>query len=119
MICVNTHFLVDPLTDHLPRFVPGQIVEHLRDGYRGVIVAVDGHCKADPAWYMATPPTADRDQPWYYVLVDGTAECLYPAEEDLRVDATGQPVRHPLLWTYFDRFAGRRYVRNEVDWPGC
>jgi heat shock protein HspQ len=119
MICVNTNFLVDPLTDHLPKFVPGEVVEHVRDGYRGVVVAVDGHCKADPAWYMASSPQADRDQPWYYVLVDGTAECLYPAEEDLRPDASGRPIRHPLLRTYFERFAGGRYLRNDVEWPGC
>lgn len=119
MICVNTNFLVDPLTDHLPHFVPGEVVEHVRDGYRGVVVATDGHCKADPAWYMASSPHADRDQPWYYVLVDGSADCVYPAEEDLRSDLSGRPVSHPLLRTYFDRFAGGRYLRNDVEWPGC
>lgn len=119
MICVNTNFLVDPLPDFLPQFVPGEVVEHVHDGYRGVIVAIDGHCKADPAWYMSSSPHADRDQPWYYVLVDGSAECLYPPEEDLRPAATSRPIRHPLLWTYFDRFAGGRYLRNEVEWPGC
>ena len=117
MICVNTHFLNDPFTDHLPRFVPGQLVVHIRDGYRGVIVAADGHCKADPAWHMTSSPHADRDQPWYFVLMNGSLECPYPPEADLQLDPTRQPIDHPLLWTYFDRFAGGRYLRNQVEWP--
>ena len=117
MIRVNTHFLDDSLSDHLARFVPGELVEHVRDNYRGVVVAVDGHCKADPAWYMARAPHADRDQPWYFVLVDDSAECAYPPEEDLRPDSSNDPIRHPLLENYFDGFIEGRYVRNETEWP--
>lgn len=117
MIRVNTHFLEDSLSDHLARFFPGELVEHIRDNYRGVIVAVDGHCKADPAWYMAHAPHADRDQPWYFVLVDGSTECAYPPEDDLRPDPLGQPIQHPLLDNYFNGFADGRHLRNNVEWP--
>lgn len=117
MIRVNTHFLDDPLSDNLAKFVPGELIEHVREHYRGVVVAVNGHCKADPAWYMSHAPLADRDQPWYFVLVDGTAECAYPPEEDLRPASEGDPIQHPLLEYYFDGFAEGRYLRNDYEWP--
>ena len=97
MIRVNTHFLDDPLSDHLAKFVPGELIEHVREHYRGVVVAVNGHCKADPAWYMSHAPLADRDQPWYFVLVDGTAECVYPPEEDLRPASEAGPIQQAAI----------------------
>ncbi|QDT38761.1 heat shock protein HspQ [Stratiformator vulcanicus] len=118
MISVNTNFLVDPLPDRVPIFAVGHIVRHRRYGYRGVIVSVDGHCKADPAWYFANVTQPARDQPWYHVLVDGTSECTYPAEENLEMDDAGDPLAHPLIATYFDGFEYGRYHRNEEPWPG-
>ena len=55
---------------------------------------------------------------WYFVLIDGSTECTYPPEEDLRPDPSGGAIRHPLLRTYFERFVGNRYLRNDVEWPG-
>jgi heat shock protein HspQ len=118
MIRINTNFLADPLPDRLPLFAPGHLVKHRRYGYRGVIVAVDGHCKADPSWYFSNKTQPDRKQPWYHVLVDGTAECTYPAEENLEMDPSGLPVTHPLVPVYFSRFEHGRYVRNDAEWPG-
>ena len=118
MIAVNTHFLDDPLPDYAPRFRPGDVVEHVGQRYRGVVVAVDGHCRADPAWYFGNPSQPDRRQPWYHVLVDGTDRCTYPAEENLNADLGGLPVTHPLLDRYFRGRRGGRYVRNGVAWGG-
>ncbi|WP_145264582.1 heat shock protein HspQ [Calycomorphotria hydatis] len=114
---VNTNFLVDPLTDSEPKFAVGQIVQHVHFGYRGVIVAADGHCKADPSWYFSNQSQPKRDQPWYHVLVDQTAECTYPAEENLVADESGLPVEHPLLSVYFFPFKNGHYKRNKVLWP--
>ena len=35
-----------------PQFAIGQVVQHLRYGYRGVIVAYDQTCQADESWYQ-------------------------------------------------------------------
>jgi len=118
LISVNTNFLVDPFPDSVPVFAPGYLVRHVRYGYRGVVVAVDGHCKADPAWYFSNQTQPARDQPWYHVLVDGSTGCTYPAEENLELDPSGDPISHPMLSTYFDEFEYGRYMRNEVPWPG-
>ncbi|MXZ44789.1 MAG: heat shock protein HspQ, partial [Gammaproteobacteria bacterium] len=51
----------------------GQIVEHVRFGYRGVIYHCDGEFSLTDEWYdemaKSKPP---KNKPWYGVLVDGS-----------------------------------------------
>jgi len=118
MIQLNDSFPEDQLPDYPPKFECGQIVKHKRYGYRGVIVAADGHCKATPQWYLSNKTQPGRNQPWYHVLVDGSANTTYPAEENLSSDPSGLPVDHPLVGVFFSDFVNGRYVRNDVPWPG-
>jgi len=89
----------------------GQLVQHRRFGYRGVVFDVDPTFQASAAWYeqMATsrPP---KDRPWYHVLVHGADHTTYVAERNLEPDADGGAVDHPLLWTVFARFESHAYV---------
>lgn len=101
-----------------PRFAPGQLVRHRRYGYRGVVVAVDPRCQADPEWYMSNRTQPDQNQPWYHVLVHGTATTTYAAESNLREDSAGEPVDHPLVSQYFDGFSHGKHVRNDLPWKG-
>lgn len=117
MIQINPKFTGDNLPETPPRFEPGEIVRHKRYGYRGVIVAVDAHCKASPNWYMANQTQPQRSQPWYHVLVDGTATATYPAEENLTPDPDLNEIRHPLMTAFFRGFVNGRYVRNDLEWP--
>ncbi len=43
-----------------PRFPIGQIVKHVRYGYRGVVVAIDSSCKAPREWYESNQTQPDR-----------------------------------------------------------
>ena len=117
MIQINTSFRGEGLADTRPKFEPGQLVQHKRYGYRGVVVSVDGHCKADPTWYMSNKSQPDRNQPWYHVLIDGSTTVTYPAEENLLADTSGLPVNHPLVPAFFSGFENGVYVRNDVSWP--
>ncbi len=99
-----------------PRFAPGQLVEHRRYGYRGVVVAVDVRCQASQTWYESNQTQPDRGQPWYHVLVDGQAVNTYVAQSNLRDDASGGPVDHPAVEMFFETFEQGRYVRNERAW---
>ena len=117
MIQVNSSFRRDDLPDSVQKFEPGQLVYHQRYGYRGVIVSVDGHCKADPVWYMANQTQPNREQPWYHVLVDGTDNCTYPAQKNLLEDISGRPVAHPWIARFFSGFENGRYIRNDEPWP--
>ena len=117
MISVNRDFSDIPLRDNQPKFLPGQLVRHRRYGYRGVVVAYDGHCKADPEWYMSNKTQPDRDQPWYHVLVHNSRSVTYPAESSLEADDSGQPVSHSLMEHFFSGFVDGRYIRNDEPWP--
>jgi heat shock protein HspQ len=48
-------------------------------------------------WYetvaRSRPP---KDQPWYRVLVHNSANETYVAERNLELDASEEPVRHPM-----------------------
>lgn len=101
-----------------PRFQPGQLVRHKRYGYRGVVVALDRHCKADERWYQSNRTQPDRNQPWYHVLVDGSGGATYAAQENLEEDSSAQPIEHPLLEHFFIELKDGLYVRNERLWPG-
>ena len=89
----------------------GQLVQHRRFGYRGVVFDVDPTFQASAAWYeqMATsrPP---KDRPWYHVLPDGVAHTTYVAEQNLEPATEPMPVHHPLVEEIFAGFNGTRYL---------
>lgn len=97
------------------RFYIGQIVDHRRFGYRGVIVGVDGEFSLTDEWYqrMATshPP---RDKPWYHVLVDHAEHTTYVAERNLTASGNHSQIDHPMLGDFFDRYDGERYLPREA-----
>ena len=91
-------------------FSIGQII-HVRDGdMRGVIVDVDEHFQAPvelPDKVRASLP--DPEQPWYYILVDGSEERVYVAEESMHPDTDDSPVDHPGIEQFFRHFDEGRY----------
>ena len=93
------------------RFSPGELIHHVRFGYRGVVVDVDATFQLSDEWYeqiaKSRPP---KDKPWYHVLVDGSTSATYVAERHLETDEPLEPIRHPLLEDYFRVFRDGRYV---------
>ena len=118
MISINKTFDASQLPDNEPLFEVGQLVRHRRYGYRGVVVASDGRCCADPTWYMSNQTQPDRGQPWYHVLVHGSNSVTYAAQSSLQVDESRDPVDHALVEHFFSSFRNGRYVRNSEPWPG-
>ncbi|MCY3818765.1 MAG: heat shock protein HspQ [Gammaproteobacteria bacterium] len=92
------------------KFFVGQIVEHNRFGYRGVVFGVDAEFGLSEEWYeemaRSRPP---KDRPWYHVLVDGALHSTYVAERHLEASEDLSQINHPGLGEYFDRFDGARY----------
>ena len=106
-----------PLPIREPLFQVGQIVEHRRYGYRGVIVALDGECLADESWYQNNQTQPDRKQPWYHVLVDCSTHTTYAAQENLASAGDRSPVQHPLMDAFFLGYSDGRHLRNERPFP--
>jgi heat shock protein HspQ len=117
MIMLNQPSPDDSAVTTEPLFFPGQIVQHKRYDYRGVIVAVDATCQADEAWYQSNQTQPEKYQPWYHVLVDDTNQTTYPAQTSLEPDPDPTPITHPYLDLFFSDFLGDCYVRNNRPWP--
>ena len=99
--------------DTFCKFSIGQIIHHLRFDYRGVIIDVDADFQGSEEWYnkmaKSKPP---RNKPWYHVLVDQSNTMTYVAEQNLEEDPSRQPVQHPLVDQYFNRFKKGCYQSN-------
>ncbi len=95
---------------HEALFSIGQVIVHKKFNYRGVIFDVDAKYNGTEEWYervaKSRPP---KDKPWYHVLVDGQLMTTYVAERHLELDASPEPITHPLTEDYFDCFEGGVY----------
>jgi len=97
------------------KFYPGQIVDHSRFGYRGVVVDVDPVFSMSDEWYeqvaRSRPP---KDKPWYHVLVDNAEHTTYVAERHLNPAADLTSVTHPQLNRYFSLYEDGKYIPLRV-----
>jgi heat shock protein HspQ len=97
-------------------FSVGQLIRHVRFGYRGVVFDVDLTFQGSNAWYdqvaRSRPP---KDQPWYHVLPDGAEHTTYVAERNLHADPEPRPLEHPMLDDLFAGFEDGRYQRRAVN----
>jgi len=97
------------------KFHVGQVIHHTLFDYRGVIVDVDPEFRVGLALdgREKRPGThAGAHCPWYHVLVDGTADRTYVAEQNIEADSSGRPVDHPDIVDYFENRTARGYVKR-------
>ena len=99
------------MTFHVLKFHVGQIIEHNKFAYRGVIYDVDAQFSGTEEWYeevaKSCPP---KDAPWYYVLVDGSDATTYVAERNIKMTDNTIEIHHPLIEVYFSDFSSDHYV---------
>ncbi len=96
---------------HKPLFEVGQLVEHLKNGYRGAVFGVDHEFSLSEEWYETTAKSCPpKDHPWYHVMVDGSAKTTYVAERHLKDCGNLSQINNPLLGKYFRHFNGRKYL---------
>jgi len=98
-----------------PKFAIGELVRHLKFGYRGVVVDADLRFQQSEEWYeevaRSRPP---KDKPWYRVLVHDSMNETYVAERHLESDAEHAEVDNPRIEEFFDEFRGDHYARNRI-----
>ena len=94
----------------MTKFRAGQIVKHLKFGYRGVIYQADEAFALSDDWYeqvaRSRPP---KDAPWYHVLVDKGQHSTYVAERHLKASGDRTQIQHPCLGDYFESYDGLGY----------
>ena len=95
----------------LELFHIGQIVNHTRFNYRGVIFAVDLKFESSEEWYqnvaLSSPP---KDKPWYHVLIDNAQHTTYVAERHLELSPNTLQISHPFLGRFFGGYNGEHYL---------
>ena len=96
------------------KFRIGQVVRHRIYPFRGVIFDVDPEFSNTEEWWNSIPehvrPT--RDQPFYHLLAENaeTEYIAYVSEQNLVLDDSGEPVRHPQIDDYFRSSANGEYT---------
>ena len=100
------------LTASTAKFSIGQVVRHRVFSFRGVIFDVDPVFNNTEEWWNAIPEDIRprKDQPFYHLLAENgeTEYVAYVSEQNLLVDDTGEPVRHPQVQDYFTGYDTRR-----------
>jgi heat shock protein HspQ len=94
------------------KFGIGQIVRHRIFPFRGVIFDVDPVFNNTEEWWTAIPADIRprKDQPYYHLLAENeeTEYVAYVSEQNLLIDDTGEPVRHPQVREFFAGFDSSR-----------
>ncbi len=95
------------------KFSIGQVVRHRIFAFRGVIFDVDPEFGNSEDWYQAIPESVRprKDQPFYHLYAENEDSVYeaYVSEQNLLVDDTAVPLRHPSIAMAFTRSAGGTY----------
>jgi heat shock protein HspQ len=100
------------------KFRIGQVVRHRVYPFRGVIFDVDPEFANTEEWWNAIPehvrPT--KDQPFYHLFAENaeTEYVAYVSEQNLVLDDSGEPVRHPQVKEYFAGLENGSYRIGET-----
>ena len=95
------------------KFGIGQVVRHRKYPFRGLIYDVDPVFSNTEEWWLAIPENVrpHKDQPFYHLLAENTETeyVAYVSEQNLLVDESGEPLRHPQIGEIFVRTAEGEY----------
>ena len=95
------------------KFGIGQVVRHRRYPFRGVIYDVDPVFANTEEWWLAIPEDVRprKDQPFYHLLAENadTEYVAYVSEQNLLLDESGEPLRHPQITDMFEKTTSGAY----------
>lgn len=97
-------------------FMRGQVVKHKDSNYKAVVLDYDIYFINDEKWYEADAAKPEKNQPWYYLLIDELSAISYVAQSQLEIHEDQSEIEHPLIDFFFDDFDGKRYLRNDKSW---
>ena len=101
------------------KFQIGQVVRHRLYPFRGVIFDVDPQYDNTDEWWESIPEESrpKKDQPFYHLLAENTESeyIAYVSEQNLVVDDSGEPIRHPQAHEIFDQLPDGTYRPRDSD----
>lgn len=114
---LNLYLREQKRTHDFNNYHVGQLIDHQRYQYQGVIVDSDLCFMGSDSWYQSNTTQPEKLQPWYHVLVNQSTTTTYAAESSLLESKTFNEISHPYIPFFFDGFENNRYVRNDRPWP--
>ena len=97
------------------KFSIGEIVKHKHFNFRGVIYDVDFEFNNSEEWYQSIPKDVRprKNQPFYHLLAENNEVTYeaYVSEQNLIVDNSSEPIRHPLVNEVFSEKRGSVYYK--------
>lgn len=95
------------MKSHIAKFGIGQVVKHRKYPFRGVIFDVDPEFSNTEEWWQSIPADVRprRDQPFYHLFAENaeTEYVAYVSEQNLLIDHSTAPLRHPQVDEVFER----------------
>jgi heat shock protein HspQ len=87
------------------KFKLGEVVKHRLFPFRGVIFDIDPEFNNTEEWWLSIPENVrpDKDQPFYHLFAENaeTEYVAYVSEQNLLLDNSGDPIRHPQVAEVF------------------
>jgi heat shock protein HspQ len=88
------------------KFTIGQVVRHRLFPFRGVVFDIDPEFDNSEEWWLSIPEEVrpSKDQPFYHLFAENaeTEYIAYVSEQNLLLDTSGQPLRHPQVREIFE-----------------
>lgn len=101
------------------KFRIGEIVRHRVYPFRGLIFDVDPTFNNTDEWYEAIPEAVRpvKDQPFYHLYAenDETVYEAYVSEQNLLIDESRIPLRHPRIGQEFERASNGLYLARNIS----
>ena len=108
---IGTGVTAPPITH--ARFSIGDVVQHRKFGFRGVVFDIDPVFANSEQWYESIPEDMrpDKAQPFYHLLAENgeSSYVAYVSQQNLVADDSDEPVDHPAIPGLFSSFADGRY----------
>ena len=95
------------------KFKIGEIVRHCVFPFRGVVFDIDPEFNNTEEWWLSIPAEVrpHKDQPFYHLFAENAESeyVAYVSEQNLLLDTSGEPIRHPEVAAHFEKDAEGRY----------
>ena len=99
----------------IAKFQIGQIVKHRVHPFRGVIFDGDPEFANSEEWWQSIPVEnrPRKEQPYYHLLAENAQGpyIAYVSEQNLLVDDSDEPIKHPLIEEIFSGKKGSSYFK--------
>ena len=103
------------MTSNKAKFSIGEVVKHRHFDFRGVIYDVDFEFNKSEEWYQSIPKDVRprKNQPFYHLLAESNEVTYeaYVSEQNLLIDDSNEPVKHPLIEEIFVGKKGSSYLK--------